>query len=69
MTTISLHFGALAPTLKEQLKEHVIDDTDLKHFQRDADAITRLAVRGLITDSTKMRAHKVLMRNIVRAIK
>jgi len=69
MTTISLHFGALVPQLKEQLEGYGVDSTDIEHFQKDADAIVRLAIRGLIPDSTKITANRRLMRNIVKAIK
>ena len=66
---ISLHFGAMAAPLSEQLQGCDIDTNDLNHFQKDADAIVRLAVRGLITDSTKTSAHRKLIKNIARSIK
>lgn len=75
VTRIELHFGALAPSLKEQLEPQLqgiqegIADEKLEHFQRDADAIVRLYVRGLIPDSIKASAYKKLAKNITAAIK
>jgi hypothetical protein len=65
---IGIHFGAMAPPLKEQLKEFNLDDNSLEHFQKDAEAIVRLAIRGIIPDSVKSSANKRLLKNIVRKI-
>lgn len=72
---IGIHFRALVPSLKEQLAPQLeniqegIADEDLEHFQKDADAIVRLSVRGLITDSAKRSACQKLLKKIVKAIK
>lgn len=68
--TLSLHFGATAAPLKEQLKKTTgatwADDA-LDHLQKDADSITRLFIRGLITDAQAHRARQKLMNKITKA--
>ena len=61
-------FGALSRRLAEQItigsysrRWHVIK---LKHLQRDADAITRLHVRNLMSDGQAHSARKRLMKRI-----
>lgn len=67
---LSIQFGALAPDIKRQLPPGVVmADGDLEHFQRDADSITRLSVRGLITDAAKNAARQKLMERIVKAVR
>lgn len=72
---IGIHFGALAPQLKEQLDsqledtDYEINDDTLAHYQKDADAIIRLSVRRLIPDSVKSTAQKRLLKNITKSIK
>jgi len=63
-----LHFGALAPKLKEQLKEFMVLPDDLEHAQLDADAITRLSIRGLITGSETLKARRKLGQKLDKAI-
>jgi hypothetical protein len=68
--TLSLHFGATASPLKEQLKKMTgatwaADALD--HFQKDADAVTRLFVRNLITDAQAHRARQKLVNKITKA--
>jgi hypothetical protein len=48
----SIHFGALPPKLSQQLREQGfrIDRITLGHLQKDADAITRLKIRGFLSD-------------------
>ena len=65
-----LEFGALSPRISEQLDaigvryhQHIIE-----HCQRDADAIVRLAIRGLITGSQKDAAFRKLVRKIDAAV-
>lgn len=68
MTEIGIHFGALAPSLAEQLKDYEINEDDLKHFQLDADAITRLVCRSLIPDSIAVKARQRLLKKIVNKL-
>jgi len=67
-TQIGIHFGALAPKLKEQLKSFQLDDMKLQHIQLDADAITRLLIRGLIPDSVAHKTRQKLIKNITKSI-
>ena len=63
---LSMSFGALAPPLAEQLPDGAkIKRTDLIHFQKDADAITRLFVRGYLSDAGTSGARKRLMQKIL----
>lgn len=66
---ISIAFGALCKPIKSQLPDgYAIPAATCKHLQKDADAITRLSVRGLLTDSERLRARKRLMNQIQEAI-
>ena len=65
--TCSLSFGALTPPLAEQLKSQRLKAKDpkmLEHWQKDGDALTRICMRGLITDGECHRARKRLMKKI-----
>lgn len=53
--------GPLAPPLHEQLG---IDADAAGPHQRDADAISRLAVRGLLTDAETHKARKRLLKHM-----
>lgn len=65
---LTLRFGALAPKIKNQLPPGVtIDAGNLEHFQLDADAITRLGVRGLISAVALKAARQKLMNRVVEA--
>lgn len=64
--TFGIHFGALAPPLREQMKEQgvPIDDNAAEHLERDIDAVNRLRVRGLLPDSQAHKVHQKIMRKI-----
>jgi len=65
MTT--LIFGALAPPIHEQLGlARPTAGSPADHWQRDADAISRLAVRGLLADSESLRARRRLLKRMER---
>lgn len=63
-----LHFGALAPPLAEQLAGFDLDAEKVDLWQQDADAITRLGVRGVITDGEAKSAYQRLGRQIEHEI-
>lgn len=65
--SIDIAFGALCPPLSEQLPAGVIPVETLDHLQRDADAITRLAVRGLLTAVQVHAARSKLVEKIAAA--
>lgn len=58
---MQIELGALAPKLVEQLAGHV-SGFDLAILDEDADAITRLYVRGYLASSVVDRARKVTRR-------
>ena len=60
---MEIALGALAPKLIEQLAGQV-DANTLALLDTDADAITRLYVRGYITPSVADRARKRLVKEI-----
>ncbi len=57
---IALSFGPMAKPLKEQLNG-LGDDQYLDQAQLDADAITRLYLRGLLADGEAKKARKRLL--------
>lgn len=63
---IELSFGVLSPKIAEQLatQNAGIEPDRLEHFQKDADAISRLHVRGLLPDSTAKNIREKLMKKI-----
>lgn len=54
-------FGALAPKIHEQIGW---PEDQAKHLQADADAITRLAVRGYLNEKEIAKARRALVRLI-----
>jgi hypothetical protein len=60
-TTVTL--GALADPLTKQLDGLILPAT-LAHLDADANAITRLVVRGYLPDSQAHRAREKLMKKI-----
>jgi hypothetical protein len=71
--SFNIQFGALCPLLGEQLRNQGLD-LDLAPMgrlllQRDIDEVTRLAIRGVITESERDRARKRLMRTIKKHLK
>lgn len=59
---IDVEFGALSPSLAEQLK---LPKRPLRYLQACADGIVTLAVGRLLTDAEAWRARRRLMRRIV----
>lgn len=59
---VGLHFGAGAGTVADQLTEQgfAFDAGQAEHWQKDSDAITRLHLRGFITDAAAHRARQKL---------
>lgn len=61
--SLQLAFGALVPSLAVQLDRR---SSDVALWQKDADAITRLLVRGFLSDGAGRTARRKLMRVIVK---
>lgn len=62
---VGLHFGALAPRPSKQVR---LPPEEAKHFDKDADAIDRLLVRGIISDSEAKRARQRLVNQIAKKV-
>lgn len=64
--SFSIHLGALAPKLTKQFADAgvSINPTLVAHWQKDQDAIARLAVRGLLSDAESTKALKRLCKKI-----
>jgi hypothetical protein len=58
--------GALAPSLREQIAFPLPADVGAKidRLQLDSEAITRLSLRGLLSDSQTLTARKKLVKRI-----
>lgn len=71
MKDLQIHFGALVPSIAEQLAKAKLKASpkDVLHWQKDADAIVRLNVRGLLTDSATRAARKKLVKKMAKAVK
>lgn len=71
MSSLELYFGALAPSFANQIKEagFVADAAGIELCQRDAEAIDRLRIRGLLSDSVSSQCRKKLMKHIMRYVK
>lgn len=63
-----LNFGAMALPLRMQYENaHVKPPRGLAQLQKDADAISRLAVRGLLSEAERDRCRTRLMKRIMQA--
>ena len=71
MSKVPIEFGALAPKLARQLSEqhHMFDAGIIKHCQQDADVLTRLRVRGYLSERTVETIQRRLIRKIMRELK
>ena len=68
---LKLVFGAIVPNIGQQLRDAgftASKNGDIEHWQKDADAITRLIVRGLLTDSAGTVARRKLMKKITAGV-
>lgn len=58
---IAVRLGALAPPLAAQLG---VPPHSTMHHQADLDAITRLAVRGVLTERQVVAARRKVLKNV-----
>ena len=65
--TLSIHFGAFANPLVKQLMGLRFRLPDVGHWQKDADAIVRLRIRGFLSEAETSRARDRLSKKIVKA--
>lgn len=66
MSEFGVHFGALAPPMKEQIG-HLISEQDCGKFQKIADAIVMLHIHGYLSDSQVDKARQRCMKAITKA--
>jgi hypothetical protein len=63
---LSINFGATAPPLAEQLADFNFEENEITHWQKDFNAITRLSVRGLLSDAETDKARNRLLNAITK---
>lgn len=61
-TKIAIEFGWGAPSIGEQFPN--MDDNDAYHFQQDQMTLSRLKIRGVITEAE----HKAAIQRLAKAI-
>ncbi len=73
---LNIRFGALCKPITVQLAEQGVNfygnrsekSTSARHFQRDADAITRLSLRGFMSAAAARNARKKLLGRISKQV-
>lgn len=65
----TIYFGATCEPLAVQLQGYELGSLCIPHAQADADAITRLYVRGYISQKVKDAAQARLVKEMKRAMK
>lgn len=70
---LTLHFGALCHPIAKQLRDqgvrmNVAIRSSVSIWQKDADAITRLAVRQLLPETATRNARRKLLKKVIRGI-
>ena len=65
---VRINFGALSPPIREQLQDQGLkldmDPVQRHYLQCDADEVSRLRVRGVLTESESDKARKRIMQII-----
>lgn len=74
--TFTIEFGTMAPKLSDQIQSAglVVMRTNKNNFlinniQKDTDAITRLAIRGVLSESEVINARKRLVKLIAKHVR
>ncbi len=65
-----LQFGAMCPSIASQLRAQRVDfDREkVKHIQKDMDSMTRLAIRGYLSDAQKRAMLRKFIRRLEREV-
>ncbi|MCK5446367.1 MAG: hypothetical protein KAI73_12140 [Rhodospirillaceae bacterium] len=63
---IECRFGALCKPIKEQIPQ--LNDNDAENFQTHADAIVRLNLHGIMTDTETHKARERLIKLIAEMV-
>lgn len=66
---LGIYFGALASPVKKQLAGRGCKPSDIAHWQKDSDAIVRLALRGLIPDHVARTARQRIIAAVAKDIR
>jgi len=61
---LGLYFGALTDSVSKQISDQYHTKVSLPEFDKDADAVVRLHVRGIISDGEIKRVRQRLMKKI-----
>ncbi len=70
MTARTFSLGGFGrPTLNEQGLNDVLSAAQIKHFERDDEAISRLYRRGIISSSARLKAREKLAAKIRAAVR
>ena len=67
MNTFVLTLGLMEPAISEQM-EGMLPEPELKNFDADALAISRLCVRGCLTNTEATKARKRLTKKVQDAV-
>jgi glycyl-tRNA synthetase alpha subunit len=59
-----IYFGAMTSSIEEQLSEQNLAIPHVERYQKMADAITLLSVRGLLSQAERKRARQRLVKLI-----
>jgi hypothetical protein len=65
---MQIELGAFAAPLSKQLRDTPIGEDEIRILEADADAISRLHVRGFITGTQADAARRRLIREIQKAM-
>jgi hypothetical protein len=67
---LQIRFGSTAPPIAEQLKVSRVKAhyKDVKTWQGDADAITQLFVRGILSESETAKCRRKLAKDIIGGV-
>lgn len=66
--SVEIRFGGMSPKISQQLRGKGLSLKVLRQFDKDADAITRLYVRGFLTNRECSAARTRLGRKITQLI-
>jgi hypothetical protein len=66
-----IHFGAMVDPLRDQIESQGIQiahETLLDACQKDADCVSRLHIRGILTEAQMRSAEKKILKNIQKCV-
>lgn len=66
--SVEIRMGGMSPKISQQLRGKGLPMQMLRHFDKDADAITRLYVRGFLTNRECSASRERLAKKITQLI-